>query len=150
MSDIQIAGVVDTDEVSHRKRRAHSYIPAFVYLLILYVIGNLVFSDPRAVLFDIYGYKLAWVEVLLLLAAIVAMAEQLKVAKPGVDNTIDAILMLVIAIVQIVLFALDAAKVGRLGIFNNTEFLMLTIINIAQTCVAFLINAATLRRSIAT
>ena len=44
--------------------------------------------------------------------------------------------------------ALAAAKVPGLSIFNNTEFLSLTIINIAQTAVAFQINAATLMRTI--
>jgi hypothetical protein len=54
-----------------------------------------------------------------------------------------------VAVVQIVLFALAAAKVPGLEIFGNTEFLLLTIINVAQTVVAFQINAATLMRTIA-
>jgi len=47
-----------------------------------------------------------------------------------------------------VLFALAAAGVKPLAMFNNTEFLLLTIINLAQTIVAFKINAATLVRTI--
>jgi hypothetical protein len=50
--------------------------------------------------------------------------------------------------VQILLFALGAAGVGHLAIFNNTEFLMLTLISITQAIVATLINARTLRRTI--
>jgi hypothetical protein len=34
-----------------------------------------------------------WVEVLLVGAAMMAMAEQLRVADPGIDNRIEAILM---------------------------------------------------------
>ena len=46
------------------------------------------------------------------------------------------------------LFALGAAKVPALAIFNNTEFLLLTLINLAQTAVAYQINSATLMRTI--
>jgi hypothetical protein len=35
-----------------------------------------------------------------------------------------------------------------LAIFNNTEFLMLTLISLTQAIVAVLINAGTLRRTI--
>ena len=52
------------------------------------------------------------------------------------------------AVVQIVLFALAAVKVQALGMFDNTEFLLLTLINLAQTAVAYQINAATLMRTI--
>lgn len=125
------------------------YVPGFVYILILYIIGTFVFADPRATLFDILGYKLSWVEVLLLAAAIVAMAEQVKVAKPGINNTSEVLFMGAIAIIQLLLFALAAAKVEVLSIFDNTEFLMLTLINLAQTAVAYQINSATLMRTIA-
>jgi hypothetical protein len=46
------------------------------------------------------------------------------------------------------LFALGAAKVPALAIFDNTEFLLLTLINLAQTAVAYQINSATLMRTI--
>jgi len=123
-------------------------VPGFVYILILYIIGKLVFPDPRATLIDFMGYKLAWVEVLLLAAAIMAMAEQIKVAKPGMNNTTEVLLMGAIAIIHLLLFALGAAKVPSLAIFNNTEFLLLTLINLAQTAVAYQVNAATLTRTI--
>jgi hypothetical protein len=123
-------------------------IPGFVYILIAYVIGKSLFPDPRATLFDIFGYRLSWVEVLLLAAAIIAMAEQVKVAKPGINNTAEVLLMGGIAIIQLLLFALGAAKVEALEMFDNTEFLILTVINLAQTAVAYQINSATLMRTI--
>jgi hypothetical protein len=117
-------------------------------ILILYIIGKYIFADPRATLFDFLGYKLSWVEVLLVAAAIMAMAEQIKVAKPGINNTTEVLLMGLIAIIQVLLFALGAAKVPTLAIFDNTEFLLLTLINLAQTAVAYQINSATLMRTI--
>ena len=133
---------------AHRRGSALALVPGFFYILILYIVGTYLFPDPRATLVDFMGYRLSWVEVLLVAAAIMAMAEQIKVAKPGLNNTTEILLMGLIAIVQIVLFALGAAKVPTLAIFNNTEFLLLTLINLAQTAVAYQINAATLMRTI--
>jgi hypothetical protein len=148
MSDHVDAAVVSKDQAHHRRHRALALVPGFFYILILYIIGKYVFTDPRATLFDFLGYKLSWVEVLMTAAAIMAMAEQIKVAKPGINNTTEVLLMGLIAIVQVLLFALGAAKVPALAIFNNTEFLLLTLINLAQTAVAYQINAATLMRTI--
>jgi hypothetical protein len=145
------AAVVSESDVARRRRRRRvfRYVPGFIYVLALFVIGQLIFPDPRATLFNIGGYQLAWVEVLIVVAAIIAMAETIKVAEPGVNNITEVLLMGAVAVVQIVLFALAAAKVPGLEIFANTEFLLLTIINVAQTVVAFQINAATLMRTIA-
>jgi hypothetical protein len=148
MSDHVDAAVVGKDRAHHRRARILALVPGFFYILILYIIGKYVFPDPRATLFDIFGYRLSWVEVLITAAAIMAMAEQIKVAKPGINNTTEVLLMGLIAIVQVLLFALGAAKVPALAIFNNTEFLLLTLINLAQTAVAYQINAATLMRTI--
>jgi len=145
------AAVISESDVARRRRRGGSflrYIPGFIYILVLFVIGQFVFADPRATLLDIAGYKLAWVEVLMVASAIVAMAEQMKVSNPGVNNLTEVLLMGAIAVTQIVLFALAAAGVKPLAMFNNTEFLLLTVINLAQTVVAFKINAATLVRTI--
>jgi hypothetical protein len=71
-----------------------------------------------------------------------------KVSHPGIDNTIEAILMAAIAAVQVLLFALGAAGVRALGMFNNTEFLLLTLISMTQAVIGILINARTMRRSI--
>jgi len=142
--------VVEADRARHkRKGRIFGLVPGFVYILILYIIGKFIFPDPRATLFDFMGYRLAWVEVLLAAAAIMAMAEQIKVATPGINNTTEVLLMGAIAIIQVLLFALGAAKVPALSIFDNTEFLLLTLINLAQTAVAYQINSATLMRTIA-
>jgi hypothetical protein len=127
---------------------ALKFVPGFFYILILYVVGKFIFADPRAILIEWGQYQLSWVEVLMVGAAIMAMAEQLRVSHPGIDNTIEAILMAAIAAVQVLLFALGAAGVAVLGIFNNTEFLMLTLISMTQAVVAILINARTLRRTI--
>jgi hypothetical protein len=142
------AVVSDADRGRHRRSHLIGLIPGFVYIFALYIFGQLFFSDPRAIVFDFGGYRLAWVEVLLVAAAIMAMAEQIKVATPGVNNTTEVLFMGLMAIVQVVLFALAAAKVQSLEIFNNMEFLLLTIINVAQTAVAYQINAATLMRTI--
>lgn len=124
------------------------YVPGFVYILVLYIAGKVIFSDPRATLLHWGEYQLSWVEVLMVGAAMMAMAEQLRVSHPGIDNTIEAILMAAVAGVQVLLFALAAAGVRPLSIFNNTEFLMLTLISMTQAVVAILINARTLRRTI--
>lgn len=141
--------VSESDAARRRRPRALRYIPGFVYILVLFVIGQMIFPDPRAVIFESGGFRLAWVEVLIVAAAIVAMAEQIKVAEPGINNITEVLLMGAVAVIQIVLFALAAADVPGLEIFRNTEFLSLTFINVAQTVVAFQINAATLMRTIA-
>src|SRR5947208_10060264 len=122
------------------------YLPGFVYILVLFIAGKLIFPDPRATLVEWGEYHLSWVEVLLVGAAMMAMAEQLRVSHPGVDNTIEAILMGAIASVQVLLFALGAAGVRPLAIFNNTEFLMLTVISMTMAIVAILLNARTLQQ----
>ena len=149
MDHMETAAVVGgADRGYHRSRGMLRYIPGFTLILALYILGNFIFSDPRASFIAIGDYKLSWVEVLLLAAAIVAMAEQIKVSEPGVNNINEALLMGLVAVVQIILFTLGAAGVAGFTMFNNTEFLLLTIINVAQTVVAFEINAATLMRTI--
>src|SRR5262249_40923899 len=83
MTDHTDAAVVTDADRGHR-HRSHllGLIPGFVYILALFIFGQLFFADPRAILFNIGGYQLAWVEVLLVAAAIMAMAEQIKVATP--------------------------------------------------------------------
>lgn len=142
------AAVVSGADRSHRRPSRLRYVPGFTYILILFVIGQMIFPDPRSTLFDVGGYQLAWVEVLMVTAAIIAMAEQIKVAQPGVNNITEVLLMGGIAVIQIVLFSVGIGGVAGFGIFSNTEFLLLTIINAAQTVVAFQINAATLMRTI--
>lgn len=66
----------------------------------------------------------------------------------SIDNTVEAILMAAVAGAQVLLFALAAAGVAGLSLFNSAEFLMLTLISLTQAVVAILVNARTLRRSI--
>ena len=148
MTDVEAAVVGRNDHKTRRDNPLFRYVPGFVFILALFIVGQLVFADPRATLFDINGYRLAWVEVLMVAAAIVAMAEQLKVAEPGVNNINEALLIGLVAVIQIVLFTLGAADVAGFSMFANTEFGLLTVINVAQTVVAFQINAATLMRTI--
>jgi hypothetical protein len=131
-----------------RRTSALKYMPGFLYILILFIVGKFIFADPRVTLVQWGEYQLSWVEFLMVAAAMMAIAEQLRVSHPGVDNTIEAIMMGAVAGVQILLFALGAAGVRPLTIFNNTEFLMLTSISMTQAVVAILINARTLRRTI--
>ena len=78
-----------------------------------------------------------------------AMSEQIKVAKPGIDKSGTVLAMGALAIGQIILFTLAAANTYPLNtLFNNTEFLLLTLINVVQTAVAYIINSATLQRTI--
>jgi hypothetical protein len=131
-----------------RRMHALKYVPGFLYILALFIVGKLIFADPRATLLHWGEYHLSWVEVLLVGAAMMAMAEQLRVSHPGIDNTIEAILMAAVASIQVLLFALGAAGVRVLSIFNSTEFVMLTLISMTQAVVAILVNARTLRRTI--
>jgi hypothetical protein len=124
------------------------YIPGLLYVLALYVAGTFLFPDHRATLIEWRGYSISWTEALLVAAALVALFEQLRVSHPGIDNTVEAILMSAMAGAQVLLFALAAAGVPRLGIFNTAEFGLLTLIGLAQAVVAILINARSLRRSI--
>jgi hypothetical protein len=125
------------------------YIPSSAYILALYIAGTFLFPDHRAPLLDWRGYTVSWAEALLVLAALVALIEQLRVSKPGIDNTVEAIMMAAMAGIQVLLFALAAAGgIPSLRIFNTAEFLLLTLIALAQAVIAILINARSLRRSI--
>jgi hypothetical protein len=123
------------------------YVPLFLFVVILYLVGKSIFTDPRSQL-AVGAYHLSWVEVLLVVAAVVALVEQMKVSHPGIDNTMEALGMIGMGVVQLILFVLAAANVAGLSIFNNTEFLVLTFISLAAAVVAVLINARTLRRTI--
>jgi hypothetical protein len=135
-------------EVGGRGRGLLRYIPGIAYILALYLAGTYFVPDARATLAEWRGYRISWVEFLLLAAAMLALADQLRVSHPGIDNTAEAILMAAAAAAMVLLFALAAAGVRGLGIFNSAEFLMLTLIGLTQAVVAILINARTLRRSI--
>ena len=123
------------------------YIPVFLYVLILYLLGKAVIGNPRAFV-SVGPYELSWVEVLYLVASILALIEQMKVSHPGIDNTLEALLMVAFGVLQLLLFVLGAAAVKGFAVFNNTEFFTLMVISLAAAVVAVLINARTLRRTI--
>lgn len=130
------------------------WLPGFTYVLLLYVLGIIIFSDPRAVLVSAGTYHLSWLDVLMLGASMMAMFELLRVSKPGVDNTLEAMSMVGLAVVQFGLWILGTQKTTLWGfnfdVFSNTEFLSLLLISATQGVVALMINSRTLKRSIST
>ncbi len=124
------------------------FIPVFLYVLVLYMLGKAGIHDARAPFIHMGAYQLSWVEVLYLVASILALIEQMKVSHPGIDNTLEALLMVAMGVVQLLLFVLGAAGVKGFVWFNNTEFFMLMVISMVAAVVAVLINARTLRRTI--
>lgn len=124
------------------------YVPVFLYVLVLYMLGKAAIHDPRAPFIHMGAYQLSWVEVLYLVSSILALIEQMKVSHPGIDNTLEALLMVAMGVVQLLLFVLGAAGVKGFVWFNNTEFFMLMVISMVAAVVAVLINARTLRRTI--
>ena len=66
----------------HGTRRSGplKYTPGFLYILVLFIAGKFIFADPRATLVQWGEYHLSWVEVLMVGAAMMAMAEQLRVS----------------------------------------------------------------------
>ena len=129
-------------------RGAFRYVPTFLFVVIVYIIGKFTVPDPRATIVGFGDYGLSWAEVLLVAAAVLALLEQMKVSHPGIDNTAEALLMVAMGVIQLVLFILGAAGVAGFAMFSNTEFLILTFISLAAAVVAILINARTLRRTI--
>lgn len=127
---------------------AFRYVPLFLFVLILYMVGKPLIHDPNAALQLGPNYTLSWVMVLMVVATVLSLVEQMKVSHPGIDNTLEALGMVGMGVLQLILFVLGAAKVSALAMFNTTEFLVLTFISLAAAVVAVLINARTLRRTI--
>ncbi len=132
--------------------------PGFFYILLLYiggyVYGHYMKTDPHAIAFSVGSYSFSWVWFLITAAAMMAIAEQLRISHPGINNTFEVNGMILMAGVQVILLVLGAADVTIKGyalakIFSNTEFLTLTLINCVQAGVANVINARTLQRTIA-
>jgi len=123
------------------------YIPYFLVILVLYVLLTITGVSLKTV----YGsgdYTITMGELLLIIAAILSLAEQLKVSHPGIDNTMEALTMIGMGVVQLVLFVLGAAGIKYCLTFAKSDFLVLTFISLAAAIVAILINARTLRRTI--
>ncbi len=148
MTDTLSAATVVRKTHNHRFRRFFRFMPLFAFMLLIYVVIELSVSNIRSVIFTIGTYSLTWVEIMYLLATITAMSELLRVSKPGIDNTKEALLMGGVWVIYLVLFLLGATRTEVFSIFSNTEFLMLTIMSLAQVILAFMINARTLKRTI--
>ncbi len=153
VGDHHTATIPGANDTLRRNKRTDilgrlSLIPGFAYILALFVIGALVLADPRATLIEVGPFKLSWVEIILLLSAVIASAEILKVSEPGVDNTGEVIAMGMVAVIQ---FGLVIASLydQKFAIFKTTESLMMLVINGVQTYVAFRINSRSLVRTIA-
>jgi hypothetical protein len=132
-------------------RRAHRLllrVPLLLLALALYVCIELWVPNVRAAVFTAGTYTLTWVELIYLVTVFLAMFELLRVSQPGVDNTVEALLMLGVAGIMLVLFVLGVAGLPACQVFNRMEFLMLLLISAAQVILAFLINARTLKRTI--
>lgn len=130
-----------------RKRGMLQFLPYFLPILVLYIFLEAVGVNLKAV----YGegaYTITWGEILLILSAVVSLAEQLKVSNPGIDNTLEALAMVGMGVLQLVLFVLGAAGVVYFGMFAKSDFLVQTFISLSAAIVAVLINARTLRRTI--
>lgn len=124
------------------------YVPYFLFILILYVIIKAVGIDMHAT-WGKEAWAISWGEVLLIFAAVLALAEQLKVSHPGIDNTMEALTMVGMGVLQLVLFVLGVANVAGFKWFDDSGFLVQTAISLAAAIVAVMINARTLRRTMA-
>ena len=124
------------------------FVPYFLFILILYVIIKAL-GLPLHSLVGKDNWAVSWGEILLILTAVVALAEQMKVSHPGIDNTTEALTMVFMGIAQLVLFVLGVAGVVGFHIFNDFSFLVQTVLSLSASVVAVMINARTLRRTMA-
>jgi hypothetical protein len=122
--------------------------PGFIFVLIVYTIITLFVPDVRVTAISLGNYDFAWIEAILLIATMTAIFELLRVSKPGIDNTIEAIGMGAVFVLYLMLFILAAAGVMGQQLYGTTEFATLTFVSMSQMVVAFLINARTLKRTI--
>jgi hypothetical protein len=144
----------DHDERGHidvhpgRSSGALRFVPYFLFVLFLYVIVKAMHLDLHHTL-GTGAWAISWGEVLLILAAVLALLEQMKVSHPGIDNTTEALVMVFMGVLQLVLFVLGVAGVVGFGWFNDASFLIQTLISLSASVVAVMINARTLRRTMA-
>jgi hypothetical protein len=129
-------------------RTIFHYVPWFAYLLIVYVAVKLGVPDVRTPFYVSASgaFAVSWVEVLYVLASIIAMAEMLRVARPGENRVVEALWMLGVGVFYLFLFVLSSRN-GFTYIFKTTEFLVLTLIGVAQGIIGIVLNSRTLKRS---
>src|SRR5258706_13093514 len=82
------------------RSRLLKHTPGFLYILLLFIAGRFIFAHPSATLVQRGDYHLSWVEILLVAAAIMAPARQLRLSHPPVDTTMEPILFACITQVQ--------------------------------------------------
>lgn len=124
-----------------------SWFPGFALVLVVYTI--LAMSvDMHSTFAKIGNYKFSWLSCLWLVASMTSIFELLRVSKPGIDNTREAIAMGAIFVVFLVILVLASTGVIGEKTYGTTEFAAMTVISLAQTIVAFMINARTLKRTI--
>lgn len=125
------------------------FFPTYFYLLTLFIGVELLSADVWRPLFTYDKYSISWVVIFILIAALLGIGELLKVTEPGVDNVYEALAILGGAIVYLLLFAFGAtgAKIWIVSfeIFNNTEFLILTLLSGIQAGAAFIFNSRTIQ-----
>ena len=147
-SDSAVAAVAS--KAANRTWRMAKQAPLFGFLLVLFVGVQFFVTDIRHVFFSGHSYEFALVEVLYLLAILFGMSEMLRVSRPGVDNTWEAMLMGITFVVYLVLFLLGITVGSAVmnEVFCNVHFAVLTVASGAQTAVALMVNARTLKRTI--
>jgi hypothetical protein len=77
VGDLHAAGIPIGNDTAPRHKQVGILgtllvFPGFAYILALFVIGALVLPDPRATLIELGPFKLSWVEIVLLLSAVIA------------------------------------------------------------------------------
>lgn len=122
-------------------------IPLYSYVFAAFVACAYTGVDLRMPYTIADGFVVTGVEALYLFAMGVIVLEFLRVSKPGVDSTPEATYILILSVTLLVLFALAVANVPELSIFRNTEFLVLTVLGLVQSVMAFRLNARTLKRA---
>jgi len=114
------------------KVRLLGLIPGSVYILALFIFGQLFFSDPRAILFDFGGIPARVVEGPCLVCRPPSWRWRSRSKWPSQawNNTTEVLFMGAIAIIQVVLFALAAAQGAKVSRSSTTpSSCLLTIIN---------------------
>ncbi|MBU6321707.1 MAG: hypothetical protein KGI78_04155 [Patescibacteria group bacterium] len=126
------------------------HMPFFIYVLAVFIGVKLLVPNVRAPVFVGIRYSATYVECLYVLGAIAGMAELLRVSKPGVDQTNEALAMIFTSVGYFALFLLSLTGYPLLQIFRDTEFLVLLAMSAGQSVLAVKINARTLKRTIDT
>lgn len=127
-------------------------MPAFFFILLLYVILELSLRDMNHIVMLGSNYVFTSDEIILFLAGVTAILEILRVSEPGEDNTNEAIAMAVAFVAFVVLYVISVviALMGGswFSIFNRMEFVLLLILSGLQVVLGFKVNSRTLKRTL--